>query len=236
MMRRTRMMTMFALVGSCCCAGCTTVITPPRSPADPVAVYITDYGRHSSILMPDPRDPHGSSASLVEFAYGDWNWFALRHTGALDALEAMLCSKYATIGRRQLKVPGFFDEPPDDERLARFVKANKVARLDVPRARVDELLGRLDALFEQHIDTVTYSPASDLWFVRYRGHYGLFHNCNHVTAAWLRELGCGVRGCSMFSKFTVKPAKSPAAAPRNASASPASAKLENRISYGPAGD
>jgi hypothetical protein len=60
------------------CGGCTTTIVPPRAPADPVSVYVTDYGRHSSILLPDPR------GHLTEYAFGDWNWFALRQVGSSD--------------------------------------------------------------------------------------------------------------------------------------------------------
>jgi hypothetical protein len=35
-------------------------------------------------------------------------------------------------------------------------------------------------------------------------HYCILHNCNHVTAGWLRDLGCEVHGPAMFSHFQVK--------------------------------
>jgi hypothetical protein len=174
--------------------GCATTILPPHAPADPVSVYVTDYGRHSSVLLPDPR------GHLTEFAYGDWEWFALRHTDSGSAVRAILFSKNSTIGRRQLGV----DDRDDVDHIIRATKAAHVAKIEVARDRAEALLTRLDTFYDRHLDTVTYSPFSQLWFVRYRGHYGLFHNCNHVTADWLRELGCDVRGIAMLSKFTVR--------------------------------
>jgi hypothetical protein len=185
-----------ALGGGCA----TTTIIPPPKPADPVSVYITDYGRHSSILLPDPR------GHLSEFAYGDWNWFALRQTGSGSGIRALFFSKYSTNGRRQLHV----DYRDDVNAIVRAIKAEHAANIQVPRDRALALLERLDHFYEQHLDTVTYSPFSQLWFVRYSGHYGAFHNCNHVTAGWLRELGCDVRGSAMFSKFTVRASKTSA--------------------------
>src|SRR6266487_4116061 len=51
--------------------GCATRVVPPANPVNPVAVYITDYGRHSSILLP-MGDGH-----LMEYSYGDWEFYAL---------------------------------------------------------------------------------------------------------------------------------------------------------------
>jgi hypothetical protein len=42
-----------------------------------------------------------------------------------------------------------------------------------------------------------------MWFVRSREPYSGLHNCNHLTARWLRRLGCKVRGAAMFSKFRI---------------------------------
>jgi hypothetical protein len=206
--------------------GCTTTtIVPPRMPVDPVSVYVTDYGRHSSILLPDPR------GHLTEFAYGDWDWFVLRHTDSGSGLHALFASKYSTLGRRQLNV----DDRDEVDAIAAATKAAHVAKIDANRDRVTALLQRLDQFYDRHLDTVTFSPSSQLWFVRYHGRYGLFHNCNHVTAGWLRELGCDVRGSAMFSKFTVR-APQPAASTTTSTASVGSReKLGNALTYGRAG-
>ena len=208
--------------------GCTTTVTPPRNPPDPVSVYLADYGRHSSLLLPDPR------GHLTEYAFGDWDWFALRHTSSGDGVRALLFSRYATLGRRQLGV----DDRDDAGDISKATQAAKVEQLQVSRSRVDTLLRRLDSFYDAHIDTVTYSPASNLWFVCYQGDYSACHNCNHATAGWLRELGCDVRGPVMLSKFV---ARAPSPAPSRSATSPttaaarAGAKLENRVTYGRGG-
>jgi hypothetical protein len=173
--------------------GCvTTRIIPPRPSGDDVSVFVTDYGRHSSVLLPTPQGHYN------EYAFGDFNWFALSHTTQSDALHAMLWSAGATLGRRQIKL-----EIDDPTAVASDTTACKVIRLRVPRDRVDALIERLDADFYARHDTVTYNPASAMWFVRSDEPYNAFHNCNHVTARWLRQLGCQIRGTAMFSKFAV---------------------------------
>ncbi|HYO08812.1 MAG TPA: DUF2459 domain-containing protein [Tepidisphaeraceae bacterium] len=172
-------------------AGCaTTVVTPPPAPGS-VAVFLTDYGRHSSILLPN------DAGVLTEFAFGDYQWFALGETSMGKAVRAMLFSSGSTLGRRTLAPTG------EAEQVARATGAAHVARFEAPRERVDALRSQLDARFEERIDTVTYNPLSQLWFVRDEESYGLLHNCNHVTARWLRALGCEIRGTAMFSNFKV---------------------------------
>jgi len=41
-------------------------------------------------------------------------------------------------------------------------------------------------------------------FVPHPHNYTYFHNSNHVTAGWLRELGCDVRGPAVDSRWEVK--------------------------------
>lgn len=179
------------------CAGCSATIIPPAHPVNPAAVFVTDYGRHSSVLLPAPQGHY------VEYAFGEWGWFALRHTGPLDAIGALLFSSDSTLGRRQIVL--YHEEPAD---VARSIGAVRVLKLDAAGAKVDALRTRLDDLYQKHIDTITYTPNSQLWFVKYRGGYNLLHNCNHVTADWLREMGCRIRGNAMFSKFKLDRADS----------------------------
>jgi hypothetical protein len=175
--------------------GCATTIAPPPHPFDPVPVFITDYGRHSSVLLPHPN------GGFTEYAFGDWNWFALKRTTSGDALEALFFSPASTLGRRELAIDD------DVNAITTATRAAHVARIEVPRERAEALRRELEAIYERRMDTVTYQPYSDLWFVKTTGPYNLFHNCNHVTAAWLRELGCQVHGAAMFSNFKVKTAK-----------------------------
>jgi hypothetical protein len=171
--------------------GCGATVRPPAQPPRAVHVYITDYGRHSSLLMPT-RDGH-----LVEFAFGDFDWFALNQTQWYDGPRSLLFSRGSTLGRRELR------DIDDAQQLARATGAAKVTRFDVDGDRAARLRDDLNFAYSQHSFTEVFNPASDLYFVRVPECYGLFHNCNQVTARWLRDLGCEVTGPAITSNFTV---------------------------------
>ena len=204
-------MTVRPLLVACVCllmTGCvTTKIVPPPPTGDDVPVFVTDYGRHSSLILPDP------AGHWNEYAFGDFNWFALSRTAGFDALRAMLWSGGSTLGRRQLEL---IDDPVA---VASDTTAWKVIRLEAPRANVRVLASELDRAYFARRDTVTYNPASAMWFVRSDEPYHALHNCNHLTARWLRKLGCRIRGTATFSKFAVdqvnhQQRRLPAASPR----------------------
>jgi hypothetical protein len=182
------------LLVACGSAGCvTTTIVPPPPSGDDLPIFVTDYSRHSSILLPAPEGHY------VEYAFGDFNWFALSQTRASNAVHAMFWSAGATLGRRQLEL---LDDPLA---VASDTEAEKVIRLQAPRAKVDALRDELDAAYFARHDTITYNPASSMWFVRSSEPYNALHNCNHLTARWLRRLGCKVHGAAIFSKFRISP-------------------------------
>lgn len=189
------------MLGLMMTAGCATTIVPPTVAPDGATVYLTDYGRHSSVLLPS------GSGAYSEFAFGDWNWFALSRTKTSDGLRALFFSAGATLGKRQI------DLGDDVDDVARKTKAFHVAKFAASRGRIDPLLVRLNGDFEARLDTVRYNPASDLWFVRSDEPYGLLHNCNHATARWLRALGCEVRGPSVYSNFRIRGRDSHAVGP-----------------------
>ena len=184
---------LIAMLAWCCCAGgcVTTTIVPPPPSGDDVSVFVTDYSRHSSIILPAPQGHY------VEYAFGDFDWFALSHTSGSDAARALLWSAGSTLGRRQLELT---DDP---SAVASDTWAQSVIRLRAPRAKVYALIEQLDAEYFARHDTVTFNPASSMWFVRSREPYHAFHNCNHLTARWLSALGCEIRGPAMFSKFRI---------------------------------
>ena len=186
--RRRWILALVVLVG----AGCTTTVIPPKHVADPVNVYLTDYGRHSSILLRDPQ-----TNLLKEYAFGDWNWFAVNQNTSGDAIEALLFSPGSTLGRRHI----------DAADSARDVKhktgAYTVQSFSASRERVNHLLARLDGEFNSHLETITYNALMQFWFVRTHEPYSAWHNCNHLTTRWLHRLGCQTRGLGAFSKFRV---------------------------------
>jgi hypothetical protein len=171
--------------------GCTSTIIPPPATADSISVFVTNYGRHSSLLLRDPAGHYN------EYAFGDWNWFGLADTSIPSAVRAMLFSRGSTIGRRQLMLPA------DIDGVTRATRAAQVIQFDAPRNKVEGLIRKLDQRYQKHIDTITYSPRSSMWFVKDDEYYWALHNCNQITARWLRDLGCRIHGLAIFSRFNV---------------------------------
>lgn len=175
--------------------GCATSVQPSASVSDAVTVYLTDYGRHSSLLLPV------GDGVFNEYAFGDWDWFALNRTAPGDAVRALLFSRASTLGRRQLMLT----HGDCGSSVARRIGAVRAMGLLAPRRRVDALVQRLDTLFERYRNTMTFNIDSDMWFVRYDGGYWGCYNCNHVTRSWLEALGCEVKGSAITSDFVLKP-------------------------------
>jgi hypothetical protein len=80
-------------------SGCTTTVHPPARVADPAQIGVLDHGRHASLIL------ESSGGDMVRYAYGDWNWFALRQTGPLEASAAVLWPTRAALGRMRLRGP-----------------------------------------------------------------------------------------------------------------------------------
>jgi hypothetical protein len=171
--------------------GCTTVVTPPHHVIDPVSVYLVDYGRHSSLVFPQDEN------SMVEYAFGEWRWFALNDTGLLAAFRALCWSTTGTLGRRFIVTegPAGFDH----------VFAG-IALFEVPveREAADALAGRLDERWVQQEDDMVYNAEYDFYFVPDAQGYHVFRNCNPVVAGWLRDLDCQVRGPALLSKWRLR--------------------------------
>jgi hypothetical protein len=169
--------------------GCSGTIYPPAHPSDPVTVYVSDYGRHSSLTLPL------KNGGYVEWAFGDWNWFALGKTQWNYALLAILWSPQSTLGRRV--VP----PQPNDEQLRHVLSADRVTPIEVSADRAAALMDQLDLQYLQHASTQVYSSYSYMDHVKDCEFYNGLHNCNHVTMRWLRTLGCRVDGFGFLSKF-----------------------------------
>jgi hypothetical protein len=188
---------LLVLIGS---AGCSATIVPPAKVSDPVDVFVADYGRHSSLLLPTPV---GQVITYTEYAFGDWRWFAEGDTRPTVAVAAMFHSPQATLGRRQVTRPNPGSED-DETRFARAVECDKLIRFQCDRARVEKFASELDARYvreAQPPNVVIYSDYSELNHVKDPECYSALHNCNHVTAKWLRDLGCDVRGTPMLSHY-----------------------------------
>ncbi len=179
-----------AVVAATALASCTTSIIPPADPPDPVSVFILDYGRHSSLLLPE-----AGAQTLVEYAYGDWNWFALDRSKWYHVAPTLFWPTRGALGQRRLHVES------DPEAILLVVGCEQVVEVTVSAQKANDLSAELHSQFERHRETLRDQPLYDLRFVHSEMAFHLFHNCNHNLADWLRELGCEVRGPAMTADF-----------------------------------
>lgn len=169
-----------------------TIFRPP-APPDAATIFVSDYGRHARLALPWDED------WLVEYAFGDWDYYARAKRTPWRGAVALLVPTEATLARRF--VPFTAEE---DEFKARAGSVRSV-RLSVERNALADLTAQLDQRYRQQMDTETYLPDLGLSFVKDDHAYHLFHNSNHRVAAWLQSLGCEVRGTPILSNFEVRP-------------------------------
>jgi hypothetical protein len=171
-----------------CVSGCITSITPPGTLKDPVTVYLTDEGIHSSVLLPVGGNKY------MEYAKGDWNYAVMRHHWPWDVMGALFFSQQGAIGRRVVEVHAGPKVPKlPDARLN---------TLQVERARVAELLVQLEMRYLQGSD-LQENPDTGLYFRRVPEPYSFFNNCNAMTKQSLEQLGCKVESRSPFAIYKV---------------------------------
>jgi hypothetical protein len=171
--------------------GCATTVFPPHHVANPVQVGVLDHGRHTSLIVEIPGN------GMLRYAYGDWQWYALRRTGPFEASSALLWPSQAGLGRQEL--PGPFS-PTAVSRQVR-VPIEHALYLTVDAGKVRHLIERLDGIFFESSADRVYNEAYDLVFVPHPDRYSMFHNSNQVVRDWLEQLGCRVEGTAFFSNW-----------------------------------
>jgi hypothetical protein len=172
--------------------GCAMRITPPGGLGEPTQVFIADYGYHASLLL--PRD----DGYVSEFAYGQWDWFALNRDRWYNAVVLVLLPGRGTLGTRTLAGPAA------RETLARQCRAERLLELHVERERARSLLARLEREYESGRSTELFNSLYGMMFVHQPRTYWLHRNCNTVLADWLEELGCHVEGTRLFAAFVLR--------------------------------
>lgn len=167
------------------CVGCATRLTPPANVADPVQIQLVDYGRTSLIVIPDHTGQH-----LVEYAYGDWDWYALRKTEWWRAIPALLWPTRGALGRAEI---AHFDE----------AGVERIHTITVERSAAARLQRELDSQFWNQRNTLVYTPEVNMEFVHFGHWYWGFHNSNYATACWLHKMGVRVRGTPLWSSWKI---------------------------------
>lgn len=171
--------------------GCATTVRPEARPIDPVPVFLTDYGVHSSLMLPTPEGRY------VEYSFGDFGYAALNRGGPHNALGALFASGQSGIGRRFLSIR------PGDETPRPAYAPKSFQKLYANRFQIYVLVKELDQRYRRGEDEPVHNPITDNVFVKDSEHYSFANNCNHMTARMLRQLGCEVKGNTGASAFHV---------------------------------
>ncbi len=167
-------------------SGCVTTIRPPARPRDPVQAGLIDYGYHASLVLPT------ADGGAVEYAYGEWEWFALNHDAWYRVFPALCWPTSGALGRRPLPAG-----------WASSVACEEVLVFQVGRAEAAALLDRLGRRYASRAEEPVYNPLVGLTLVPDEASYCCFANCNTALAGWLRELGCEVSGAGCSADFKV---------------------------------
>ncbi|WP_374914650.1 DUF2459 domain-containing protein [Umezakia ovalisporum] len=166
-----------------------TAIIPPANPEEPVTVYVLDLGLHSRLVLPDNQ-------GLIQYAYGDWRYFAFNQQDSATGIAALLIPTQGTLGRRKY------------ENFAQLQQAMNtdvtILNFAVATAKATQLKKSLDKRFNQNIETKIFNPVNQMNFVQDELNYTLYHNSNHELVVWLKNLDCRVNGFVLVANFQVQ--------------------------------
>jgi len=173
--------------------GIPTTVVPPR-PADPATVYLVDYGRTTSLVLTVAEN------RMVAYAYGDWTYYALRKQGPFESIAALLWPTQGTLGRKEINGPSNVATV----RRELGLELEEIHQFEVERSALARLHAKLDGLYNDQLGTAVESYG--MTFVHHPKPYTYWSNSNHVTAEWLRELGCETRGPAYAAWWRVREA------------------------------
>ena len=172
--------------------GCAWTIRPLSDIADPVPVWITEYGRHCRVALPS------GPSKFTEYGFGEWHFYALEDRGILSTLRAATGFGRGAFSRRELT-------PAPDETLGpRQTGGTRSERVLVERTRADSLHRELEARWQGNQTNVRIRARDRVPVSSDAEGYHLFSNSNHATARWLRRLGCDIHGFPLMANFRVK--------------------------------
>lgn len=171
---RNRRLGMIGLLALLC--SCVSTITPPKEVQDPVEVFLIREARHVGLVLPDFQ------GGFLEYAYGDWEWYALEENRWYDVFDTALWPTQGCLGVRRLPAS-------DSGPVYPFAYLDPVT---VERAAAERLLEDLTVSFEERRETWVFSPKYRFDFVHSDSNFWFGHNCSDAVAAWLEELECDV--------------------------------------------
>jgi len=172
-------------------SSCAWQIIPPAEVAEPVPVFLSEYGRHTRLALPD------DFTAFFEYGFGEWNFYGLEKQGGLSALRAISGLGEGALSRRQL--PYTLNEAV----FLRAAGGSRTARLWVERSLAYRLREALEARWQANADALVVRQMDQIPVTRDPAAYHLFGNSNHAVAKWLERLGCRVRGYPITSDFEI---------------------------------
>ncbi len=172
-------------------SSCAWKVEPPGRVSDPVPVYLSEYGRHTRLALPD------GTAAFFEYGFGEWNFYGLEKEGAFSALRAITGLGEGALSRRQL--PYTLVESD----FMRTAGSSRSARLLVERALAENLRDELESRWRSNAGSVAVRARDQIPVSRDPAAYHLFGNSNHAVANWLERLGCRIGGYPITSNFQV---------------------------------
>lgn len=172
-------------------SSCAWRVVPPGRVADPVPVFLSEYGRHTRLALPDGR------TAFFEYGFGEWNFYGLEEVGGLSALRAISGLGEGAFSRRRL--PYTLSE----RNFALVAGSSRSARVLVERSLAENLRGELESRWRSNADSVVVRAWDQIPVSRDPAPYHLFGNSNHAVANWLERLGCRLSGFPITSNFKV---------------------------------
>ncbi|MEP1741699.1 MAG: hypothetical protein ABJI60_21220 [Kangiellaceae bacterium] len=167
---------------------CGTSLTLPATSSNMERVYLIQYdtwGHHSLAFF--------RNGKLIEFTYGDWELFALNKRDLWTGWKNMTFPTEGALGK---KIVGFNE---GDSICSKFIGCNKTASFQAPSHKVSELLIMLEESYLEESKSEVYNSLEEVFFVKHKRRYWLWHNCNHQLVEWLEYLGAKVSGRILFS-------------------------------------
>ena len=169
-------------------ASCTLVVVPPPLPDDPVEVFLLGEALHTGIVL--PPDPTAAADvadadQFVEFAFGEWGWYALGDDAWYHVFGAVLWPTRGGLGRRTFGARTVAE-------LRQRAPWLELAPIVVSAAKARALRARLQRMFDEYAGDAVSPPGWGFRFVPIESCYWLGNTCADAAADWLTELDCRV--------------------------------------------
>ncbi len=159
---------------------CTSTVRGPGEVADPVPVLLLQEALHQGIVLP------ATDGTLVEFGFGDWDWYALGRERWDHALPTVLWPTEGALCRRLWPVG-------DRAALERRAPWLVLQSVTVSATRAAALRDELEAAFTGSAWPPRFRPdLPGMAFVPCASGYWFGHTCSDAVAGWLRQLDCRV--------------------------------------------